>query len=63
MSSKTSLWKRIINYPKQWQISTRLTLIYAAVVTILLGGACMASVIGIYYIINHYAETEMTISV
>lgn len=63
MSSKTSLWKRIINYPKQWEISIRLTLIYTAVITILLGCACMASVIGMYYIIYHQAETEMTISV
>lgn len=62
MSSKTSLWKRIIN-PKEWEISTRLTLVYAAVITILLGCACLASVMGMYYIIYHQAETEMTISV
>ncbi|ORU01043.1 Osmosensitive K+ channel histidine kinase KdpD [Anaerovibrio sp. JC8] len=63
MSSKTSLWKRIINYPKQWEISTRLTLMYAAVITILLGCACVASVVGMYYVIYHQAEMEMTISV
>ncbi|WP_297569278.1 ATP-binding protein [uncultured Anaerovibrio sp.] len=63
MLSKTSLLSRLINYTKSWQISTKLTIMYATVIALLLGFTCVATVVGMYFVIYHQAEMEMSFSI
>ena len=63
MLSKTSLLSRLINYTKSWQISTKLTIMYATIIALLLGFTCVATVVGMYFVIYHQAEMEMSFSI
>jgi len=66
MWSKTkdkSLLGRIFERTKYWQISTRLTLMYATVITLLMGATVIATVGGMFFVIYHQAEMEMKISI
>ncbi|MCR5176544.1 MAG: HAMP domain-containing protein [Anaerovibrio sp.] len=45
------------------QISTRLTIVYATVIAVLLLCTSLATILGMYYVIYHQAEVEMDISI
>ena len=63
MSSKTNIWSRLIDRTRHWQISTRLTIMYATVIALLLACTSIATVVGMYFVIYHQAEREMQISI
>lgn len=63
MSSRTSVWSRLINRTRHWQISTRLTIMYGLIIALLLACTSIATVVGMYFVIYHQAEMEMKISI
>ena len=54
---------RFVRYTRSWQISTKLTIMYASVIALLLGITCAATVVWMYFVIYHQAEMEMNFSI
>ena len=63
LSRTKALYQGAVNYIKQLRISVKLTLIYAALIAILLFATSSFTVIALYYTQYHQAEKEMNISI
>lgn len=63
MSLRTnSLWLRMSSALKNMRISTKLSLVYAAIIAVLLLTTSSCTIVGVYYALYHQAETEVRIS-